>query len=424
MVQKDSSHTGAVQEGPEAPLKRLWLATSGDRNDSFTTWPVVKGGVVYASSGPGVLAAEAGTGRRLWFYRPPEGQKQVAPAVDDRALYLPLPRSQVVALDRVSGAELWRARTEESSLLDPSPTLAGGRLYLGLPKPRSVYALDAASGRLIWKAPTELEPSSVPAVARGIVVLATEDLNSPRAHILALDAATGREIWRLESREGVSSPSIASQTVIIGGGDGFAHALDLETGRSIWRSPTEDVFGVKTFPAIAFGDVFLADRVGNLYRLDGRTGKRKWILRDTVGTMDQSFPVIAGSTLFIGSGAGWVYAVDAGSGRVLWKERVGGVVLSGAADSKRFYFGVKLRNEGLYAYAHDPGEPAPPGGAGALLRTSFLLALILAAILLARRRRAARRHAERPKRIIRHHARQQPISLTRRQRAGRKAGPT
>ena len=82
----------------------------------------------------------------------------------------------------------------------------------------------------------------------------------------------------------------------------------------------------------------------------------------------QSFPVVAGKTLYIGSGGGWLYAIDVDSGKLLWKHQVGGFILSGAADEKRFYFGVKFRNEGLYAYEHDPtggkGAASPSGGSG------------------------------------------------------------
>lgn len=394
MVQRDALHSGSVPEGPRAPLKRAWVAKSPDPDDSFTTWPVAGAGVVYASSGPGVLAVEAKTGKRLWFVQSEEGQTQVAPAIDEQSLYISLPFGRMVALDRQNGSERWRFQADDS--LDASSTLADGRLYVGSEEAKILYSLNSADGTLVWKVATELEPDSTPVVSEGVVAFSTEEIGSSRVIVLALDAATGAELWRLEQKEGNSSPSILNGRVILGGGDFFAYALDLKTGRTVWKSPVDGRFGVRNMPALAFGDVFLADRIGNIYRLEGDTGKRKWKSEGTRGTFDQSSPVIAGKTLFIGSGAGWLYALDVEDGRLLWKEQVGGVVLSGAADAERFYFGVKLRNEGLYAYEHDPKgrlEPPPrrpPGPLGSLLRGLLIFVVVFGAVFAYGRRRRAR----------------------------------
>lgn len=394
MVQRDALHSGSIPEGPAAPLRRAWVARSEDPKSSFTTWPVVGDGVVYARSGPGLIAVEAATGERVWWRRNPEGSAQVAPALDERALYISVPFGTMLAVDRKTGAELWRFKADDS--LDASSTLADGRLYVGSEEAKMFYCLNSADGSLVWKLTTELEPDSTPAISDGVVVLTTEEIGSERVIVLALDAATGTELWRVSQKESNSSPSVLDGKVILGGGDFFAHALDLKTGKQVWKSPVDGRFDVFSMPAIAFGDVFLADRIGNIYRLDGKTGKRKWIFRDTIGTMDQSSPVVAGKTLFIGSGAGWLYALDTDTGRLLWKEQVGGVVLSGAADSERFYFGVKLRNEGLYAYEHDPKgrlEPPPrrpPGPLGSLLRGLLIFAVVFGAVFAYGRRRRAR----------------------------------
>jgi outer membrane protein assembly factor BamB len=323
------------------------------------------------------------TGKRLWWREDAGGSKQVGLAVDDGAVYVPLPLAKLAALDLNTGSERWKVDTGETGLEDASPVLFEGRLFFGLPEAKSFSAYNVADGSLAWSVRTQFEPDSVPAAADGSVVFSTQDLDSVRSVFLALDAASGQELWSVDNQIGNSSPSIFDGKVVFGGGDRFAYALDLKTGRRIWRSPTEDVFSPRNMPAIAFGDVFLADRIGNLYRLDGRTGKRKWIFRDTEGTMDQSFPVIAGKTLFIGSGAGWIYAVDTESGDLLWREQVGGFVLSGAADAERFYFGVKFRNEGLYAYEHDPsGKTALPVG-GLVDRLTSGVALVIALVIVA-----------------------------------------
>jgi outer membrane protein assembly factor BamB len=394
MVGRNSLHESFVEVGPSPPFKKSWQAKSPDPTSSFTTWPVLEDGVVYARSGPGVIAVDSGTGSKRWFHRPAEGSTQVAPALGEGLLYMTLPGGHAVAIATESGQQLWRFQADNR--LTVSPTLAEGRLYFGSPEARQFYSLDATSGGLVWKVSTEFEPDSVPAVSQGIVVFSTQDIESSRVIILGLDAGNGAEVWRAEQEESNSSPSILGSSVVFGGGDFSAHALDIKTGQQIWKSPVEDKFGVRNMPAVAFGDVFLADRIGNIYRLDGQTGKRKWIFKDTEGAMDQSFPVIAGRTLFIGSDAGWLYALDVDSGRLLWKDQVQGIVLSGAADAERFYFGVKFGDEGLYAYEHDPEgklEPPPPAGfrpPAGLLTGLLVFVLLLGGFLFYARRRRSR----------------------------------
>jgi len=385
MLQHDASHTGFVDSGPRAPLRRAWIAKSPDPKENFTTWPVVKDGSVFASSGFGVLAVDTERGARQWFAQPPEGQGIVAPVADESKLYVPTPSGNLIALDRKTGTEVWRFKAEHDLT---SPVLANGRIFVGSDPTevdaRGLYAINASDGTLFWKSTTRFRPDSTPAVAGGLVVFSSDDVNSNDAVLAALDANTGNEVWGVPSREANSSPAILGDRVIVGGGDFFAHALDLHSGKEIWRSPVLDKFDTRNFPAIAYGDVFLADRVGDFYRLDGKTGKRKWLFRGGEGTFDQSFPVIAGKTFFIGSSAGWLYALDVDSGKLLWKQHLGGFIYSGAADEKHFYFGVKFRNEGLYAYEHDPnGRLEPPPAEISPAKNVFAVVVVLGLFVLA-----------------------------------------
>lgn len=399
MSQKDQFHSGSIEQGPRPPLKRAWVAKSEESSTYTSAWPVVSQGTVFATHGPGQVAVEASSGKIHWFVEnEEEGATQIAPTVDENRLYLSIPFSRFIALDRATGNEVWRFQAKDS--LDASSVLAEGRIYVGSAEAKTFYSLEAATGNLIWEKVLDLEPNSVPLVADGLVVFSVHTLDSDKTEFIALDAETGNEVWRVPNTVSNSSASVLDQTVIFGGGDFFAYALDLRTGRQVWKSSMEDKFGIRSMPAIAFGDVFLADRIGNIYRLDGKTGKRKWIFSDTEGTFDQSSPVVAGKTLYIGSGAGFLYGVDVDTGKLVWRDRVRGIVLSGAADAERFYFGVKFGDEGLYAYAHDPdpartdiGGPRAPGLVTTMFKAFALFLVILLVLVLyvgyRKRRRAA-----------------------------------
>jgi outer membrane protein assembly factor BamB len=396
MAGKDPAHTASLPQGPAPPLIRRWHAKSGDPKSSFTNWPVVSQRGVFARSAGGALAVDANTGERFWW-RDFGSAEQSSPATDEKNLYLPLGNHQIIALDQGTGESKWMFSHSSGAALGASPTISDGLLFFGLPKARMVLAVRADTGTIAWETAMQLEPDSVPAVAAGVVVLSADDPNSNGVQVSAFDAASGQPRWKLDQMESTSSISIADGIVFFGGGDRKAYAVELETGNKKWASPTRDKFDPWTMPSVAFGDVFLADRVGNVYRFDGDTGKRKWIFTDTTGTMDQSFPVIAGRTLFIGSGAGWLYALNTESGELLWKDRVRGIVLSGAADAERFYFGVKLGpDEGLHAYEHDPNGELEGGRSvqdlQSLIGGVLLFLLVFGGLLLyARRRRRLNR---------------------------------
>ncbi len=390
----DPQHTGSVPDGPAAPLRQAWTTNSADSEGNDARWPVLYDGTVYASSGNAVLALDARTGERRWEAVPPEGQNLVAPAVDQRGVFIPVPGDKILALDRASGKDLWRFQA--ASDVDTSPTIAEGRLYFGSAEAKTFYCVDAATGSPIWETVLDLEPYTSPVVAGGLVVFSVRDLVAPDAYVVALDAETGLEVWRTPQTPVTSAPTVLGDKLILGSYDFSVNAYELSTGRRLWKAPVEDAFGERSAPATAFGDVFVADRVGNFYRLDGRTGARKWIFSDTEGTFDESSPVIAGRTMFIGGGAGWIHAVDVESGEQLWRKQVGGSVLSGAADSERFYFAVKFRNEGIYAFEHDPdGKSRTEEAAFGPFRTFWIVGFVLlsglgAMAFLVRRKRVRR----------------------------------
>ncbi|MGI8425561.1 MAG: PQQ-binding-like beta-propeller repeat protein, partial [Actinomycetota bacterium] len=390
MIQRDPAHSGFSDVGPVAPLRKLWRAHSNDPEDSFTTWPIVGGGVVFASSGDGVLAVEAETGRRKWFNDKLGGQIIAGAASDQRAVYMSVPFGRLVALDRESGEEIWSFKAEDDL---GSPAIANGKVFVPanpVSQTKAFYAVNAADGKLAWKTPSRFSPDTVPAVAGGKVIVTADDLQSDNGEILALDETTGKEVWAVPAVAGKNSPSILEDKVIFGGGDLFAHALDLDTGKEVWRSPLYGGFDPENAPAVAYGDVFLADGVGNIYRLDGKTGKRKWAWGDHQGLdivgFGGQFPVIAGKTLYIGNGAGWLYGLNVDNGRLLWQHQIGGFVYSGAADEKRFYVGVKFRNEGVYAFDHDPSGkiepiPRPPNKFLSLISGLLIFSLMFGALV-------------------------------------------
>lgn len=177
-------------------------------------------------------------------------------------VFVPLRTGQLLAVDRESGRELWRA----AILAERAVAVDQGRLIVVTVD--SLVALDAAAGKPLWRLP--LKDSAAAPVARGGWVL----VGLESGDLLALRGADGSLVWR--ARLGVaprSPPAVDGDRVYAALGDGSVVALDLTTGREVWRTTLSAAAGAIT-PA---GDrLFVGCRDNFFYSLDAGSGKRRW----------------------------------------------------------------------------------------------------------------------------------------------------
>jgi alcohol dehydrogenase (cytochrome c) len=149
---------------------------------------------------------------------------EAVPMVNNGAMFVSTPGSQVMAIDVKTGIVLWRYKRKlPEDVIWPHPTSRGVALYND-----KVY------------------------FAAGDAVL------------VALDARTGKEVWTTkvaENKQGYYmslAPIVADGKVLMGtsGGDlgirGFVAAFDAETGKEVWRAftiPAPGEPGSETWPA-------------------------------------------------------------------------------------------------------------------------------------------------------------------------------
>jgi outer membrane protein assembly factor BamB len=110
---------------------------------------------------------------------------------------------------------------------------------------------------------------SSPAVADGLVIVATAETTPMDGTAVALDEATGAIVWRSPLADySTSSPAIANGVVYVGSYDTRLYAIDALTGALLW-TPTWGVDnlprGINSSPAIARGHVYIGCRDGSLY---------------------------------------------------------------------------------------------------------------------------------------------------------------
>jgi alcohol dehydrogenase (cytochrome c) len=153
-------------------------------------------------------------------------------------------------IDETSVARLaprWLFTVPEAGLLQTTPVVAGGIMYVTAPN--QCLALDAGTGRMIWQYKRPLtkgvsggNANRGAAVAGDRVFLVTD-----HAHLIALDRFTGELVWDTEMADwrqnyaASSAPLPAGDLIIAGvsggehGANGFVAAHDAQTGREVWR---------------------------------------------------------------------------------------------------------------------------------------------------------------------------------------------
>jgi len=88
---------------------------------------------------------------------------------------------------------------------------------------KNVYALDATTGAKVWNHPIDNDGFSSPAVANGVVYVA-----SYSGTVYALNASTGDKLWSYRVGGTVeSSPAVADGVVYIGSWDNNLYAFRL-----------------------------------------------------------------------------------------------------------------------------------------------------------------------------------------------------
>lgn len=151
-------------------LKVAWIHQPGDITSGLIATPLVKNGVMYyVAPNNNVFALNAATGQRLWHYQPKLDpiSSQSFYAVLSRSItighgkvYLGTLDGRVVAIDQVSGKELWSTQLTDlktcfGCLFSSSPILAGDVLVGGTtggdqPQSGKIFAVNAHNGERMW----------------------------------------------------------------------------------------------------------------------------------------------------------------------------------------------------------------------------------------------------------------------------------
>lgn len=218
-------------------------------NSKISSPPAVVNGVVYFGVTDGNFhAVDAATGTNLWKFKTqgnpnngyPKGDVLHAPVVVDGTVYFGSRDSAVYALDAATGKKKWRRDIMGgNNWAANSPAVWRTNLFIGSSITGALVAIDTVSGKQLWQVATYkgLAEYSSPVVAGGVAYFGIGDVQSrvtepafPKVvtgYVQAVDLATHKELWRLPFDGHVwSSPAVVEGRIYFGCLDGNVYALE------------------------------------------------------------------------------------------------------------------------------------------------------------------------------------------------------
>jgi outer membrane protein assembly factor BamB len=159
------------------------------------------------------------------------------------------PNAKVVAFNKLTGQEVWRALSSnwEPGYNPPTMIDAAGMRQLIIWHPRAITALDGSTGATLWEIPSDVGMGMTVAtpVQSGPYLLVTSFYNGARLLRLDDKRPGATLLWRGRSDSEVDTDTIHStiSTPVIQGdyiygidSHGELRCLELKTGRRVWES--------------------------------------------------------------------------------------------------------------------------------------------------------------------------------------------
>jgi len=242
-----------------------WPADYAGIQDTYATGPratpTVDGDRVYVLGTMGaLLCLNARSGELLWrkdFIEDygtevPAWGMTGAPLVDGDLLIALVggkPDAKVVAFDKRTGKETWRALSSKSEpgYAPPLVVEGGGVRQLIIWHPEALSALDPASGKLYWEHPFDVQLGMTVAspVFDGGRILVSAFFDGSMLVKLDADKPGARVLWQGESESEVETEGLHAliTTPVLNGNHvygicsyGQLRALDARTGERLWDS--------------------------------------------------------------------------------------------------------------------------------------------------------------------------------------------
>jgi outer membrane protein assembly factor BamB len=236
--------------------KTLWKTPTGraennERGNGPRGTPTVDGNRLYAVAGDGTLVClETDTGKRVWGTsfaadfkgRAPHWGYSESPLVDgDRVIVAPGgPGAAIVALNKTTGAVLWKSQSDGAAYSSAMPFDAGAIHGLAILTATAAVGLNMKDGELLWRYPNVANRTAnvaTPIVAHDYVFVSTD--YGTGCALLKLTPQGGSvqasEVYFSKDMRNHYTTSVLVGDYLYGYSSGILTAMEFLTGKVAWR---------------------------------------------------------------------------------------------------------------------------------------------------------------------------------------------
>ena len=224
-----------------------------DQGDGPRSTPTVSGGIVYVLGASGTLhALRAGGGQPVWSHdlrkeygaEPPRWGVATSPLVEGELLLVDVggaDGSSIVAFDKKTGEEVWRAFDDKAGYSTPIAVTVGGVRQVLFFTARNVLGVAPADGTVLWRIPWK---TSYDVNAAAPVFIAPDRFFVSSGYdvggavfkiVVDGEKVSVEKIWKNREMKNQFSSSILLDGHLYGFDDKTLKCIDAATGERRWR---------------------------------------------------------------------------------------------------------------------------------------------------------------------------------------------
>jgi outer membrane protein assembly factor BamB len=287
--------------------------------------PVSDGERVFTYFGRGGAAAFDLDGKQLWHVKLGDGANQknwgssASPVLykDTVIITASEEANAIVALDKKTGKEVWRAPGSALSYVFGTPALAGTEALpeLVFSLPEELWALNPDTGKLRWFATSNLPGNIAPSVVVGDGVVFAFG-GYPQLGAVAVktggkgDVTGTHRLWQTRDSSYVPTPVLHEGRLYVVTDQGFALCLDAKTGELVFKERLPGASatgrGGKPFyasPVLANGNLYAVSRRNGTFVIEAKP-QFKLVAHNSLASDPTQFnatPALSGKELFLRS---------------------------------------------------------------------------------------------------------------------------